>query len=199
MKKEVLFLILDHFADWEGAFLASGFNTGFSPTGNGHTDYVPKWLSPVKAHVRSLGGMTVAVDYTAATMPKDFAALILVGGTSWKTAEAEQVVPIVEKALAHGALVGAICSASCFMGAHGFLNNVRHTSNTLDLLKTWGGRYTGEALYQERQAVRDGNIVTANGSGCLEFSRECLLGLQAGTPEEIEGWYAFNKHGLYEQ
>lgn len=30
MKKEVLFLLLDDFADWEGAFLATGLNTGLT-------------------------------------------------------------------------------------------------------------------------------------------------------------------------
>ena len=50
-----------------------------------------------------------------------------------------------------------------------------------------------------RQAVRDGKIVTANGSGYLEFARECLLALEADTPEQIAASYAFNKHGFYRE
>ena len=45
----------------------------------------------------------------------------------------------------------------------------------------------------------DGNIVTANGSGYLEFTRECLLALEADTPEQIAASYAFNKHGFYQE
>ena len=66
------------------------------------------------------------------------------------------------------------------------------------MLQKWGGgRYTGAARYEERQAVRDGNIVTANGSGYLEFTRECLLALGADTPEAIAAGYEFNKRGFY--
>ncbi len=199
MKKEVLFLLLDDFADWEGAFLATGLNTGLTMAGGG-TPYVSRTLTPTKKQVRSIGGLVVTVDYTAATMPEDYAALILVGGMQWQSEEARRVVPVVEAALARGILVGAICNAASFLAAHGFLNGVRHTGNGLEMLREWGGaNYTGEKLYQERQAVRDGNVVTANGSGYLEFTRECLLALEADTPEQIAASYAFNKHGFYQE
>ena len=199
MKKEVLFLLLDDFADWEGAFLATGLNTGLTMAGGG-TPYTSRTLTPTKKQVRSIGGLVVTVDYTAATMPEDYAALILVGGMAWQSEEAQRVVPIVEAALARGVLVGAICNAASFLAAHGFLNGVRHTGNGLEMLREWGGaNYTGEKLYQERQAVRDGNVVTANGSGYLEFTRECLLALEADTPEQIAASYAFNKHGFYQE
>lgn len=58
--------------------------------------------------MRSIGGLVVTVDYMAATMPEDYAALILVGGMAWQSEEAQRVVPIVEAALARGVLVGAI-------------------------------------------------------------------------------------------
>ncbi len=197
MKKEVLFLLLNDFADWEGAFLATGLNTGLTMAGGG-TPYVSRTLTPTQKQVRSIGGLVVTVDYTAATMPEDYAALILVGGMQWQSEEAQRVVPIVRAALARGVLVGAICNAAAFLAAHGFLNGVRHTGNTLEMLREWGSaNYTGADLYEERQAVRDGNIVTANGTGYLEFTRECLLWLHADTDEVIEASYQFNKHGLY--
>ena len=88
---------------------------------------------------------------------------------------------------------------SVFLGMHGFLNGVRHTSNTLDFLKTMAGEhYTGEARYVEAQVVSDGGIVTSNGSGYLEFAKEVLILLNADTPENIEAYYDFNKLGLYE-
>ena len=45
--------------------------------------------------------------------------------------------------------------------------------------------------------MREGNIVTANGTAQLEFARECLLALEVGTPQEVEAWYGFNKSGFY--
>lgn len=193
--KTVLFILLDDFADWEGAFLASALRAGVMP---GHTgNYEVNFASPGGRAVRSIGGMRVTPDCDTSALPADCAGLILIGGMSWGGPEAEEIAPLVGEALSRGLLVGAICNASAFLAAHGFLNGVRHTGNTLEMLKEWGGdRYTGASLYEERQAVRDGNIVTANGTGYLEFTRECLLWLEADTPEAIAASYAFNKHGF---
>lgn len=103
----------------------------------------------------------------------------------------------MQDALQRGKIVGAICNASAFMGAHGFLNDVKHTSNTLPYLKQFAGSaYTNEAGYQEKQAVSDKNIVTANGTGHLEFTRELLLLLHADTPEKIDAAYDYYKNGF---
>ena len=172
--KTVLFVLLDQFADWESAFLAPALRGGIMPGRPG--SHAVRYATPGGVPVRSIGGM------------------------SWATPEAERIVPLVREALSHGILVGAICNATSFLAAHGFLNGVRHTGNGLEMLREWGGaNYTGEKLYQERQAVRDGNVVTANGSGYLEFTRECLLALEADTPEQIAASYAFNKHGFYQE
>ena len=118
----------------------------------------------------------------------------------WESAAARRIAPLAGEALKRGILVGAICNAVAFMAANGLLNGVRHTGNTVEMLKQWGeANYTGEALYEKRQAVRDGNVVTANGTGYLEFTRECLLALKADTPDRIEASYKFNKYGFCRQ
>lgn len=195
MKQKVLFLLLNDYADWEGAFLASSLNAGVMP--GSEVKFTAYTLAPTLNKVHSLGGFQTLPDYSFQTMPKDYAALILIGGMQWQSPEAEQVVPLVQDALQRGKIVGAICNAASFLAAHGFLNQVNHTGNTLPQLKLWGGeRYTNEAGYQEEQAVSDKNIVTANGTGYLEFTRELLLLLQADTPERIEASYDFSKNGL---
>jgi len=131
-------------------------------------------------------------------MPRDYAALVLIGGNSWDSPEAELVSPLVQEALSKGKIIGAICNGSSFLCSHGFLNDVKHTGNGLDQLKQWGGEsYTNEAGFMEKQAVSDKNIVTANGVGYLEFTREMLLLLQANSPEVIAGWYDFFKNGYF--
>ena len=55
--------------------------------------------------------------------------------------------------------------------------------------------YTNVENYVEAQAVSDKNIVTANGVGHLEFTREMLLLLGADNPEQIVKWYDFYKNG----
>ena len=195
MKKEVLFLILNDYADWEGAFLATSLNTGVMP--DSEIKYVSKTVAPTLEEVHSIGGFRTLPDYSFQNMPSDYAALVLIGGMQWKSPEAEQVAPIVWEALRQGKIVGAICNAASFMCAHGFLNNVKHTGNTLAQLKLWGEtNYTNEAGYVEQQAVSDKNIVTANGTGHLEFTRELQILLQADSIDRINEAYDFYKNGL---
>lgn len=196
MKQEVLFLILDNYADWEAAFPAAALNGGVAPDGT--VKYVPRTVAPTTEPVRSIGGFRTCPDYDFGTMPDGYAALVLVGGTSWQSPEAAPVAGMVRKALDGGRIVGAICNGASYMAAHGFLNGVRHTGNTVDQLKAWGGdRYTNEAGYVEAQAVADRGIVTANGTGCLEFTRELLHLLKADTAERIDAWYDFHRNGFY--
>lgn len=71
--------------------------------------------------------------------------LVLVGGdNNWFSPEAESLVPLVEKMLRERKLIAGICNASVFLGKHGFLNHVRHTSNSIEYLKNIAGeKYTG--------------------------------------------------------
>ena len=193
--KEVIFVLLDGFADWEGAYAAVCLNQGVKP--GSPINYTVKTLSLTREPVVSVGGFRVLPDYGLNDLPEDYAGLVLIGGMSWFSPEAELVVPLVEKALSEKKLVAGICNASVFLGMHGFLNGVKHTSNTLAYLKQYAGeQYTGEADYVDRQAVRDGNIVTANGTGQLEFCREILHALEADTAEVIEEAYLYYKNGF---
>lgn len=136
MKQEILFIILNEYADWEGAFIAACLNAGVMP--GSEVKYTPKVVAPTLDAVRSIGGFRTLPDYCFQTMPTDYAALVLIGGMQWNSPEAEQAVPLVKDALQRGKIVGAICNAASFMAKHGFLNNVKHTGNTIQQLKLWG-------------------------------------------------------------
>ncbi len=194
---EILYVLLDDFADFEPAFLAPAIRCDERAV-KARPRYVNRTLSPsTSGFVRSCGGFAVRVDYTPETMPDDYAALILVGGYGWQTPEAETVVPVVQAAREKGIVVGAICNAVSFLARHGFLNGVRHTGNGLDQLKLWGaGNYANEAGYVAAEAVRDQRLVTANGTGFLEFARELLLELENDAPETIDRFYQFHKRGF---
>ena len=195
MRKKVLFIILNEYTDWEGAFLSTALHVGVIP--GGEIKYEVHTVAPPLDTIRSIGGFRTLSDYSFDNMPKDYAALVLIGGNSWDSSEAELVAPLVQEALDNGKIVGAICNGASFLCSHGFLNNVKHTGNGLDQLKHWGGdKYTNEAGYIGAQAVSDKNIVTANGVGHLEFTREMLLSLKANTPEQIAQWYDFYKNGF---
>lgn len=190
--KEVLFVILNDYADWEAAPLAAAINQ--------KEGYSVKTVSLTKQAVTSLGGFSVNADYgLSEAMNKDFAGLILIGGNSWRTEEAKQVAALVKRAIEKSAVVAGICDASVYLGAMGVLNGIAHTSNQLEDLQSYAGdRYTGADNYRNEQAVRSGNFVTANGTANLEFAKEVLRALGVMSDEEAQQWYRFFKLGYYE-
>lgn len=194
--QEVLFVVLDEYADWEAAAIAAALN---EEPEQREKKFNVKTVSLDGKPVKSIGGFRVMPDYSVDTAPADFAGLVLIGGNSWRNPESRKVISLVEKAQANEVVVGAICDATVFMGMNGKLNQSRHTSNQLaELKEAAGSRYTADEFYLEQQAVRDGNLITANGSAYLEFGKEILFALHAAPEEEIEEWYSFFKMGYHE-
>lgn len=193
MKKSILFVILDQYADWEAAYLSSALHM------LGQGKYEVKTVSLSINQVSSIGGFSVLPDYDVDSVPTAFEALILIGGMSWRKDEAKKIKPLIEKCIDAGRVLGGICDASAFLGTTGILNDVEHTSNDLNELKKWAGKaYTGEKNYAMKQAVRDRNIITANGTAPLEFAKEVLLALDAAPENKIIEWYDFHKLGYYD-
>ena len=193
---QVLFVLLDEFADWEAASLAAALNE--EPEGNGQRFEV-KTVSLTTDPIRSIGGFTVLPDFAIDEAPDEFAGLVLIGGNSWRKEESRQVLKLVEKAMEREVVVAAICDATVFLGMNGLLNKLPHTSNYLDELKeVAGSEYTGETLYTHEQAVRSGTLITANGSAYLEFGKAVMEALQSAPQEEIDEWYSFYKQGFHE-
>jgi putative intracellular protease/amidase len=193
MKKTIIFVLVEPFADWEGAYLSSILLT------LRHDQYAIKTMSLTREPIHSIGGFTILPDYGIEDMPADFDGVILIGGNAWRTEAAQAVQGAVRRALAEKKVLGAICDATVFLGAMGVLNNIRHTSNALPELKAWAKTaYTNETAYICAPAVRDGKIITANGTAALEFAREVLLALDAAPENQISEWYEFFKKGIYQ-
>ena len=189
-KKEILIVVLEEFADWEMSYVAAFLNIS--------DKYITKIVSVSEGVTRSIGGLNVLPDYTFKNIPEIFYGLILIGGNSWRKPLNENVIPIMEKALTMDIPIGAICDATVFMGANGWLNDIKHTSNDLNNLKAYAkNNYHNETNYVLEQAVSDGKIVTANGTASLEFAKEILALLEAYPEERINQLYDFHKLGYY--
>ena len=196
MNNEILYVLLPDFASHEMVYLMEAISSDDTQV-KANPKYVNKIVAPTMESVTAIGGFRVLPDYSFENMPDDYAALVLIGGYGWLTSVADMVAPIVRKALDKGKIVGAICNGASFMAKHGFLNSVKHTGNGLEQIKLWGAEnYTNSEGYIHEQAVSDGGIVTANGSGVLEFTKELLLLLENDIPERIEMYYQFNKQGF---
>lgn len=190
MKKEVLTFIFDGYADWESSYICSELNREESK-------YCIKTISFDKEPKFSMGGFKIIPDYSIDNYPENFAALLLIGGDAWMEKKNNAVKPVVEYAVANNITVGAICGATFFMGENGYLDNVKHTSNTLEFLKIQSPHYKGDKNYIEKQAVSDKGIITANGTGTLEFAKEIMISLKTKPLDQINNWYKFNKKGFY--
>lgn len=196
MNNEILYILLPDFAAHEMVYLMEAVSSDERQLKQ-NPKYINKIVAPTAEPVAAIGGFRVMPDYSFDTMPDDYAALVLIGGFGWLTPATEAVAALAESAVRRGKIVGAICNGASFMAKCGLLNNIKHTGNGIDQLKLWGGdNYTNPEGYVHRQAVSDGGIVTANGSGVLEFTRELLLLLENDTPERIEMYYQFNKQGF---
>lgn len=196
MSNEIFYILLPDFASHEMVYLMEAISSDEQQL-KPNPKYINRIVAPTANPVSAIGGFKVIPDYTFDNIPDDFAALVLVGGYGWLTSAADDVKPIVRKAIDSGKIVGAICNAASFMAKAGFLNEIRHTGNGLEQLRLWGAEcYTNQNGYIHAQAVSDKNIVTANGSGVLEFTKELLLLLKNDKPECIEMYYQFNKQGF---
>ena len=196
MNNEILYVLLPDFASHEMVYLMEAVSSDEQQL-KPDPKYVNRIVAPSLEPVAAIGGFRVLPDYSFENMPDDYAALVLIGGYGWLTSDAGAVSPIVRKAIENGTIVGAICNGASFMAKYGLLNNVRHTGNGIDQLKLWGGdNYTNPDGYIHQQAVSDCVIVTANGSGALEFAKELLLLLENDTPERVEMFYQFNRQGF---
>ncbi|MGE7922663.1 DJ-1/PfpI family protein [Viridibacillus arvi] len=182
---------MEEFADWEMSYVAAFLN---------NTDkYITKIVSVSEGVIKSIGGIRVLPDYTFRNIPDIFYDLILIGGNSWRKPLNNNVIPIMEKALTMDIPIGAICDATVFMGANGWLNDIKHTSNDLNDLKTYAkDSYRNEKNYVLEQAVSDGKIVTANGTASLEFAKEILKLIEVYPKEHINQFYNFHKLDYYE-
>lgn len=201
MSKKVVFIILDRFADWEGAYLSSMLLD--EELGLSNKVF---WASTDKEPKKSLGNMMVVPDMVLEDIPEDTDALILIGGASWRTDVADKVTPVVRKFKASGKIIGFICDATYFAAKEGFLNEVKHTGNNLmDIRKL--DNYRNEEMFLMENAVRDGEIITANGNSPVEFSGEVLKALDILSEEVITMqtdfylmgyWNALRKYGFLE-
>ena len=191
MNKKVVILILDQFADWEGAYLSSALRDEEMGTLN-----EVLWASIDKEPKKSLGNMTVLPDITLEEIPEDTDALILIGGNSWRNEEAKRVVPTVKKFKEKDKIIGFICDATYFAAGEGFLNDAEHTGNDRDEMKNLAGYHNPEGFRMEN-AVSDGRIITANGNNPIEFSAEVLKALEVFSNEEIDMWSDFYLLGYW--
>lgn len=187
--KKVLVLVTDGFADWEASYVTAEINKP-------RTGYHVQTIAIDKDPKVSMGGFRVLPDHSLEDYPMEFEMLIIPGGTGWREEKNQQVKKLVDYCFGKDIPVAAICDATTFLGIHGYLDDRKHTGNSLAYLKEGAPHYRGDEHYIERQSVSDGGLITANGTGTLEFSRDIFSKLGVLEGEELRGWYDMFKNGF---
>ncbi len=192
----VFVFLHDGYADWELGYLLPELQTP-SPTPG-----VEKRCRSVvtfglgSGAVTSLGGLVVQPQRCLRDVrPAEIDALILPGGIFWETFKEPPLDALVRETAACGAVLGAICAATGYLAQLGLLDDLRHSSNSLDFLRQRAPAYRGECLFQPDLATADRGLVTASGLGAVDFTYRLLLALEV-YPREVCGvWLDAFKHG----
>lgn len=174
--KNIVFVILDEFADWEAAFLSSGLNDK-----NITKNYITNFASIDKNLKKSMGNLKVLPDLTLKEIDEnDVDGLVLIGGRTWRSQIEEtntKIVELVKKFKNNpNKVVGAICDAAYFLATNGLLNDRKHTVNSFDEIKD-NSNYTNAKNFVEMESVIDGNLVTAKGDSPIHFAKNVMMAL----------------------
>ncbi|GIN74930.1 putative protease YdeA [Bacillus sp. J14TS2] len=184
--KKALFLILDEYADWEGAYLSAELNQ--------REDWSVETVS-LDGIVSSIGGFKTSVDYIIGHEPKDFNLLVMIGGNSWSN-DSKKLLNLINTTLQNNIPIGAICGAVDYLAKNGFLNDYNHTGNSVEMWQDYKS-YNPKSSFLKQQAVKDKNLVTANGTAPIEFTHLVLELLEFDTSENIKKMMYMYKHGFY--
>jgi putative intracellular protease/amidase len=184
-----LLFVFDGFADWEPASALAELRRtfGFSVQTVGLTS------DPVK----SMGGLNILPDLLIAeAQPELTNILILPGGDAWMRGEMKEVTAFIKAVVAVGSPVAAICAATLSLAHAGLLDNHRHTSNGNGFIPKHVPKYRGHELYQKLRAVKDGNVITANGLAPFAFAAEIFRSVAPHRRADIATYEGLYSRGL---
>jgi len=190
---KVYIYILNTLADWEIGYLTVELNSG---------RYLDKTRPPVELitignttePIKTMRGITITPDENIDNIKfEEDDLLILPGADTWTEEENKKIIDIVSSIINEKVIIAAVCGATIALANRGILNNRKHTSNDIEVLKMFCPEYTGENFYLNQPAVTDDNLITASGIAPLEFSYEVLKRTNLMKTETLEAWYQLYK------
>ncbi len=181
-RNEVLLLLTDRWCDWEAGYAVAVINS--------FSDYRVKTIGINTTGLVSMGGIKASVDYYINSYDHfdQVAMLIIPGGLSWDENDYDEIALFVKKIRNLSIPIAAICGATYFLCKHGFLNDIKHTGDSLELFQSVK-EYRGENLYIPAQVVSDRGVITANETAAVEFAYEIFKILKVDSDEEMKKWF----------
>ncbi|MEW9549926.1 DJ-1/PfpI family protein [Nonomuraea sp. NPDC050783] len=193
MKGIVHHAVYDTLADWETGHATAHLRSGAHQREPGGYEIVTVGLTTDP--VVTMGGTRIVPDLALDRLsPRDSALLILPGAELWDAGD--ELAPFARKAgefLAAGVPVAAICGATAGLAREGLLDGRAHTSAAREYLEAQQG-YAGSERYLDRDAVLDGDLVTAGPTEPVAFAREIFRRLDSHRPEVLDAWFRLFAH-----
>ncbi|PTI81445.1 glutamine amidotransferase [Staphylococcus warneri] len=190
---KVYLYVFNTMSDWEYGYLIAELNSGrYFKNGLDALNVIT--VGTNKEIVKTMGGLKIIPDMTYGEFElerKDL--LILPGGTNWKDQVHKPILENIGIALDKGVIIAAICGAVDALANSGYLDNKKHTSNSIEYTKMNCPNYKGEEFFEIKPAVSDENLITASGIAPLEFAKEVLKNMNIFEANVLEAWYKLNK------
>lgn len=189
--KKVYLYVLNGMAECEIGYLLQAFSME-SLLKNGKKEFEINTVGFKKVPIITLGGLKITPDYSISEIDFNNAtALLLPGASTWENKENQQMLEKATECLNRNILVGAICGATLALSNYGVLDKFKHTSNSLEYLKSFSKSYAGHSLYVCSNSVLDKNLVTANSAGSLEWTKNILMSLNVYSDKKITAFYNY--------
>lgn len=190
-QQTVHLFVFDTLADWEPGFAVAGINNPEFQSQPGR--YKVQTVGLTREPVKTIGGITILPDITVNELEPAQSAMLILPGGDWENQNLDAIIAKAVQFVEAGVPVAAICGATFALAQAGLLDNRRHTGNNAEYLKSSG--YLGSALYQEKPAYTDDNVITASGTRPIEFAYHIFQKLELYDEPMLEGWYNLYRAG----
>jgi len=181
--------VFDGFADWEPASALAELRRTFG--------FSVQTVGLTRSPIKTMGGLKILPDLLIGEAQPDLTnILILPGGDAWMRGEMKEVTGFIKAVTATGRPVAAICAATLSLAHAGLLDDHHHTSNGNDFIPKHVPKYRGHELYQKLRAVRDGNVITANGLAPFAFAAEIFRTVAPDRKDDIATYESLYSRGL---
>lgn len=110
-------------------------------------------------------------------LEEDADGLIIPGG--WNGEIRPELIELIQNINSKGNLLGAICAGPRFLAKAGVLDNVSYTTSIVDWTETHKKDFMEEDPFPRQnfildRVIRDGNIITAQGTAFIDFAIEIV-------------------------
>lgn len=190
--------VLETLADWELGYITSELHSGRFFKKDAERVSL-KTVSYSKEPIHTMGGLTVIPDCLIDDIVvSETSVLLLPGADTWNDPRHGAILKKAGEFLSIGATVGAICGATTALANYGLLDNRRHTSNGQGFLEMFCPAYKGQNFYVDEPSVADNNLITANPTASLLWTKQILEHLGVFQADTLEFWYEYFSTGKAE-